>query len=157
MSVLIAFLSLAVEAELGYPDRLFAAIGHPVTWIGSLISCLDKALNRATDSDRTRRLCGVAALAVIVAVPALVGYALEWLLLSHALGLFVLVAIATTLLAQKSLSDHVEAVARGLDDGLPAGRDAVWKPSDVTRKASITPRWPRERSKASPRIFPMAS
>jgi adenosylcobinamide-phosphate synthase len=125
MSVLIAFLSLAVEAKLGYPDRLFAAIGHPVTWIGRLISCLDKALNRATDSDRTRRLCGVAALAVIVAVPALVAYALEWLLLSHALGFFVLVAIATTLLAQKSLSDHVEAVARGLDEGLPAGRDAV--------------------------------
>lgn len=125
MSVLIAFLSLAVEAKLGYPDRLFAAIGHPVTWIGRLISCLDQALNRATDSDRTRRLCGVAALAVIVAVPALIAYALEWLLLSHALGFFVLVAIATTLLAQKSLSDHVEAVARGLDDGLPDGRDAV--------------------------------
>lgn len=125
MSVLIAFLSLAVEAKLGYPDRLFAAIGHPVTWIGRLISCLDKALNRATDSDRTRRLCGVAALAVIVALPALIAYALEWLLLSHALGFLVLVAIATTLLAQKSLSDHVEAVARGLDDGLPAGRDAV--------------------------------
>lgn len=125
MSVLIAFLSLAVEAKLGYPDRLFAAIGHPVTWIGRLISCLDKALNRATDSDRARRLCGVAALAVIVALPALIAYALEWLLLSHALGFFVLVAIATSLLAQKSLSDHVEAVARGLDDGLPAGRDAV--------------------------------
>jgi len=125
MSVLIAFLSLAVEAKLGYPDRLFAAIGHPVTWIGRLISCLDKALNRATDSDRTRRLCGVAALAVIVAVPALIAYALEHILLSHALGYFVLVAVATTLFAQKSLSDHVEAVARGLDDGLPAGRDAV--------------------------------
>jgi len=125
MSVLIAFLSLAVEAKLGYPDRLFAAIGHPVTWIGRLISCLDKALNRATDSDRTRRLCGVAALAVIVAVPALIAYALEHILLSHALGYFVLVALATTLFAQKSLSDHVEAVARGLDDGLPAGRDAV--------------------------------
>ena len=66
MSVLIAFLSLAVEAKLGYPDRLFAAIGHPVTWIGRLISCLDHLLNRPADSDRTRRLCGVLALAVIV-------------------------------------------------------------------------------------------
>jgi adenosylcobinamide-phosphate synthase len=127
MSVLIAFLSLAVEAKLGYPDRLYRWVGHPVTWIGRLISCLDKALNRATDSDRTRRLYGVASLAVILAVPALVAYALEWLLLAHALGFFVLVAIATTLFAQKSLSDHVEAVARGLDDGLPAGRNAVSK------------------------------
>jgi adenosylcobinamide-phosphate synthase len=127
MSVLIAFLSLAVEAKLGYPDRLYRWVGHPVTWIGRLISCLDTALNRATDSDRTRRLYGVASLAVILAVPALVAYALEWLLLAHALGFFVLVAIATTLFAQKSLSDHVEAVARGLDDGLPAGRNAVSK------------------------------
>jgi len=128
MSVLIAFLSLAFEAKLGYPDSLFRAVGHPVTWIGRLISCLDKALNRATDSDRTRRLCGVAALAVIVAVPALVGYALQWLLLSHALGFFLVIALGTTLLAQKSLDQHVEAVAKAMDTGgLEAGREAVSK------------------------------
>ena len=49
MSVLTAFLSLAIERPLGYPDRLFRAIGHPVTWIGALISCLDRTLNRAAD------------------------------------------------------------------------------------------------------------
>jgi len=126
MSVLIAFLSLAVEAKLGYPDRLFAAIGHPVTWIGRLISCLDKTLNRATDSDRTRRLCGVVALAVIVGVPAIIAYALERVLLLNALGFFVVVALGTTLLAQKSLAEHVEAVAKALDTGgLAAGREAV--------------------------------
>lgn len=126
MSVLIAFLSLAVEAKLGYPDRLFAWIGHPVTWIGRLISCLDSALNRATDSDRTRRLCGVAALAVIVGVPAIIAYAVERLLLAHALGFFVAVLLGTTLLAQKSLAEHVEAVAKALDTGgLKAGRAAV--------------------------------
>ena len=126
MSVLIAFLSLAFEAKFGYPDRLYRWLGHPVTWIGRLISCLDLALNRATDSDRTRRLYGVAALVVIVAVPALVAYALERLLLLNALGLFVVLALGTTLLAQKSLADHVEAVAKALDTGgLKAGREAV--------------------------------
>jgi adenosylcobinamide-phosphate synthase len=128
MSVLIAFLSLAFEAKFGYPDWLFRAVGHPVTWIGSLISCLDTALNRATDSDRTRRLCGVAALMVVVGVPALVAYALQWLLLSHALGFFAVIALGTTLLAQKSLDQHVEAVAKALDtSGLEAGREAVSK------------------------------
>ena len=126
MSVLIAFLSLAVEAKLGYPDRLFAAIGHPVTWIGRLISCLDQALNRATDSDRTRRLCGVAALIVIVAAPAGIAHAAERILLLHELGFFAVVLLGTTLLAQKSLADHVEAVAKALDKGgLQAGREAV--------------------------------
>ncbi len=126
MSVLIAFLSLAFETRLGYPDRLFAAIGHPVTWIGRLISCLDGRLNRATDNDRTRRLYGVAALAVIVLVPGLIAYVIESLLVVNAFGFFVLAALGTTLLAQKSLSDHVEAVAKALEiDGLAAGRQAV--------------------------------
>lgn len=128
MSVLIAFLSLAFEAKFGYPDRLYHWVGHPVTWIGRLISCLDLALNRATDSDRRRRLYGVAALVVIVAAPALGAYALERLLLLNALGLFVVVALGTTLLAQKSLADHVGAVAKALDTGgLKAGREAVSK------------------------------
>ena len=125
MSVLIAFLSLAVEAKLGYPDRLFRWVGHPVTWIGRLISCLDHMLNRATDSDRMRRLCGVAALILIVAVPGVIAYAIERVLLLHALGFFAMVLLGTTLLAQKSLADHVEAVAHGLDEGLPEGRKAV--------------------------------
>ncbi len=44
----------------------------------------------------------VAALVVIVAVPALVAYALERLLLLNALGFFVVVALGTTLLAQRA-------------------------------------------------------
>ncbi|MEP9388530.1 adenosylcobinamide-phosphate synthase CbiB [Mesorhizobium sp. KR9-304] len=128
MSVLIAFLSLAVEAKLGYPDRLYRAIGHPVTWIGCLISFIDRRLNRATDSDGKRRLCGVAALIAIVAVPAAIAYGLERLLLLNPLGIFVAIALGTTLLAQKSLADHVEAVAKALDTGgLAAGREAVSK------------------------------
>ncbi|MDQ2634301.1 MAG: adenosylcobinamide-phosphate synthase CbiB, partial [Pseudomonadota bacterium] len=128
MSVLIAFLSLAVEAKLGYPGRLFAVIGHPVTWIGRLITCLDRTLNRTTDSDRTRRRCGVLALVGIVTVPALIAYAVEGVLLLNALGFFVVILLGTTLLAQKSLAEHVEAVAKALDTGgLAAGREAVSK------------------------------
>ena len=119
-------MSLALEMNVGYPDRLFRAIGHPVTWIGRLISFLDAALNRATDSDRMRRLCGVAALVVIVGVPAVTAYTIERVLLANALGFFVVVILGTTLLAQKSLADHVEAVAKALDTGgLTAGREAV--------------------------------
>jgi adenosylcobinamide-phosphate synthase len=126
MFALVASMSLALEMNVGYPDRLFRAIGHPVTWIGRLISFLDAALNRATASDRTRRLCGVAALVVIVGVPAVTAYTIERVLLANALGFFVVVILGTTLLAQKSLADHVEAVAKALDTGgLTAGREAV--------------------------------
>ena len=52
------------------PTGSSSAIGHPVTWIGALISCLDRRLNRATESDRRRRLYGVLALVAIVGLPA---------------------------------------------------------------------------------------
>src|SRR5262245_30402451 len=42
----LAFLSLLIELLAGYPGWLFRAIGHPVTWIGRLISLLDTRWNR---------------------------------------------------------------------------------------------------------------
>lgn len=127
MSVLIAFLSLAVEFVLGYPDWLFRVIGHPVTWFGRLISFLDRRLNRATDPDALRRRRGVQALLVIVLVPAIIGLWLQLLLLWFVpLGLIVVALLATSLLSQKSLHEHVEAVADALDSGgLDMGRVAV--------------------------------
>ncbi|MBZ9745379.1 adenosylcobinamide-phosphate synthase CbiB [Mesorhizobium sp. CO1-1-7] len=127
MSVLIAFLSLIVEFALGYPDWLFRAIGHPVTWFGRLISFLDLRLNRATDPDALRRQRGVQALLVIVLVPAIAGLCVQLVLLWFVpLGWIVAVFLATSLLSQKSLYEHVEAVADALDSGgLDMGRAAV--------------------------------
>ncbi|MER9249584.1 adenosylcobinamide-phosphate synthase CbiB [Mesorhizobium sp. M0590] len=126
MPILITFLSLAIELVLGYPARLFDAIGHPVTWFGRLISFLDRRLNRATDSDADRRGRGVFALLVIVLVPAALALWLETLLWSIPLGWLVTAILATSLLSQKSLAEHVEAVADALDSGgLDMGRIAV--------------------------------
>ena len=127
MSVLIAFLSLAVERALGYPDWLFNAIGHPVTWIGRLISFLDRRLNRATDSDAIRRRRGVRALLIILLVPGLIGLALHVLLwLIFPTGLVVAAVLGSSLFSQKSLAEHVEEVADALETGgLTLGRIAV--------------------------------
>ncbi len=126
MSVLIAFLSLAAEALIGYPDALFRAIGHPVTWLGRLIAFLDRTLNRATDSDSKRRIAGVIALIIIVAIPFFLGLVLQRLLGTVPGGFAIAALLATSLLAQKSLRDHVGAVADALDaGGLEAGRKAV--------------------------------
>ncbi|MER9656486.1 adenosylcobinamide-phosphate synthase CbiB [Mesorhizobium sp. M0152] len=126
MSVLIAFLSLAFEFVLGYPDWLFRAIGHPVTWFGRLISFLDRRLNRATDSDALRRQRGVQTLLVIVLVPAAIGLCVQILLWFIPLGFIFAALLATSLLSQKSLHEHVEAVADALETGgLAMGRVAV--------------------------------
>ena len=64
MSAGLAFLAMLAELATGYPDRLFRAIGHPVSWIGRLIAALDRRLNHPALPERRRRWNGVAALAV---------------------------------------------------------------------------------------------
>lgn len=126
---LLAFLSLAVEAAAGYPDRLYRAIGHPVTWIGALIAMLDRRLNRERDAPGARRAAGVAAVLALVAASGLAGLAVQLVCgggLGLGLGLIAAALVAGTLLAQRSLHAHVAAVAEALErNGLAGGRRAV--------------------------------
>lgn len=125
MSVLLAFLALLAEAAVGYPDRLFRVVGHPVTWIGRLIAALDRALNDPAHSPARRKAGGVVALAVIVAASGVPAWAVATLLGSGA-GLVATALLASSLLAQRSLGQHVGAVAEALETGgLDAGRKAV--------------------------------
>ena len=114
-----------IELAVGYPDSLFRRIGHPVTWIGRLIGLLDENLNRPAWSRDSRRAAGVAALAILVVIAGGIGSAIQSLL-GHGLGVLVAAVLASSLLAQRSLASHVEAVAAALEkEGLEAGRRAV--------------------------------
>ncbi|CDZ42440.1 adenosylcobinamide-phosphate synthase CbiB [Neorhizobium galegae] len=125
---LLAFFALIVERIFGYPDWLFRRIGHPVTWIGALISRLDRDLNRESDDFSTRKRKGVFALLALLGITVLLGLVIEYDLRMIPLGPILLVLIAASLPAQKSLETHVEAVATALrDGGLEAGRKAVSK------------------------------
>ena len=35
--------AMALDLAIGWPDALFRRIGHPVTWLGALISGLERA------------------------------------------------------------------------------------------------------------------
>lgn len=125
MFALLAFLSLLIELAIGYPDRLYRLVGHPVTWIGRLISTLDERLNRETDLPVRRKLMGVIALAITLAVAGGVALLLQRSL-GGWVGLIVAAILASALIAQRSLGAHVLAVAIALErDGLEAGRRAV--------------------------------
>jgi adenosylcobinamide-phosphate synthase len=126
-SLLILVLALATEAAFGYPNRLYTAIGHPVTWIGQLIKFLDRNLNREAWTYRARHVAGIVALAIVLLVTGITAWILQFLLLPLGIpGLVILAMLASTLLAQRSLHDHVAAVARGLQKGgLDEGRQAV--------------------------------
>lgn len=107
---MIALAALIVEAAVGYPRRWW----HPVMGVGALIGGIEQAWNRR------RRREGVALVLVLVALAVPLGLAIE------RLGTVVAVLVATTGLAQRSLHDHVAAVARPLLAGdLDAARSAV--------------------------------
>lgn len=119
--------ALAAEAALGYSQGLYARIGHPVTWIGALIGWLDARLNRESATVSARRAAGVAALLILLGVTLAAALALTALCrLAGPIGLVLLALLASSLLAQRSLHEHVAQVAEGLErGGLGEGRKAV--------------------------------
>jgi adenosylcobinamide-phosphate synthase len=126
MAVTLALIALLIEVIFGYPDRLLRAIGHPVTWMGRLIVGLDRALNHESMSDARRRTLGILALIVIIGLPAIIGYLAERVVLLLPLGIVVAAILASTLIAQRSLREHVARVATALEHGgIGAGREAV--------------------------------
>lgn len=125
-TLLVLIAALGVEAAFSYPQRLYQRIGHPVTWIGALITKLDLALNDEDESSSARKASGVLALVVIVAISAGLAWIIQITLASTWLGNLGLVLIASTMLASRSLYDHVRDVAHALrNDGLDAARIAV--------------------------------
>lgn len=126
MSIATTLLALLIEATAGYPDRVLHAIGHPVIWFGNLIDRLDRTLNRPERSGATRKAAGFAALLVIVAVPSLAAFTVQWTLLLLPYGVVLVGLVASSLIAQRSLHQHVERVADALErEGLEGGRKAV--------------------------------
>jgi adenosylcobinamide-phosphate synthase len=126
LSLSLAFAALVIEGFAGYPDVLYRAIGHPVTWMGAWLAWLDRRLNRPRWSFAARRAAGAAALvllllpvgavAVFVSVEAPPGW----------VGFVILALLAASLPAQRSLDAHVRAVADALErEGLTGGRRAV--------------------------------
>jgi adenosylcobinamide-phosphate synthase len=125
----LAFVALVIEASAGYPHLLYQRITHPVTWIGALIGFLERNGNRTSWSFGLRRIAGVGALLVVLVVTGSLSLAVTVLamtVLPVSVATFVLAVIASSLLAQRSLDDHVTAVADALEmSGLDAGRRAV--------------------------------
>jgi adenosylcobinamide-phosphate synthase len=126
-NAVVLFAALLLEAGFGYPNRLFAAIGHPVTWIGALTTWLDRTLNRDAWSDPARKATGVLALVTLIAIVGGAALALEASgRATGLLGLALTAGLASTLLAQRSLHEHVARVAAGLrEGGIEGGRKAV--------------------------------
>jgi adenosylcobinamide-phosphate synthase len=131
-TVALAAAALAIEALFGYPEALLRAVGHPVIWIGRLIATLEAHLNQAKASPARRRFFGAVTLGLVLLITGFLAQALTWIVLAWVkpvpLGFLGLALFASTLLAQRSLDQHVRAVAEALEgEGIVAARTAVAK------------------------------
>ena len=122
----VMLVAMAVDAVLGWPGALFARIGHPVTWLGGLIGALDARWNRPTDKPAMRRMAGVAAALIAIALAASVGWLAQMAMPSGWRGVVLSGVLAWPFVALRSLHDHVAAVRDPLSAGdIDAARQAV--------------------------------
>ena len=118
--------ALLLEAVIGYPPFLYRAIGHPVTWIGALLTGLESRLNRLSCSQRQRHVRAILTLAIVLVASMGAAFLLERIVRHGLVGAGLIAIASTSMLAQRSLNDHVQAVADALQTGgLEAGRVAV--------------------------------
>lgn len=107
--------ALILDAILGEPDWLWSRLPHPAVLMGRAVAALDRWLNRG----EARVLRGALALALLALGALTLGQLIGWL------GPLAEVLAGAILLAQRSLTDHVRAVAEGLTGSLQEGRDMV--------------------------------
>ncbi len=96
MAAPLALLALLFELMVGYPDSLARLIGHPVNWMGRLVSWLDRRLNRDGAEAEARRRAGAVALLVLMVVVGVIALAIELILFQLPLGLLFAAVAAST-------------------------------------------------------------
>ena len=113
----ILLIALLLDALVGEPEQIWSRIPHPAVAMGRLISWTDDRFNRG----ERRKELGLASLAAGCVLMAAIGSVVAAV---PDFGLLELLVTAA-LLSHRSLVDHVQSVAKGLQNGVPEGRSAV--------------------------------
>ncbi|MEQ9517969.1 MAG: CobD/CbiB family cobalamin biosynthesis protein [Parvibaculum sp.] len=118
--------AFALELLIAYPDRVFKLIGHPVSWMGALIAKFDRTVNSGGTRAMADFVWGMMLIRLAGFAIVLSTWALSAGLTFLPFGWVLELALIASLLAARSLCDHVKAVATALaDKGLEAGRETV--------------------------------
>lgn len=125
MSIAIMILiGISADLVIGWPNALFARIGHPVTWLGALISACEVRLNHG--SERRRFWCGGITVVLCLLAAGVPTMLVQQLLPDGAVGLLLGGLMIWPWLALRSMHSHVAAVSDPLTEGhLAEARQAV--------------------------------
>jgi adenosylcobinamide-phosphate synthase len=118
--------ALLLDAIFGEFGPLFRVLPHPVALIGGLTGWFDRRLNRENRSVGARLVRGAVVALLIAALAGGAGWLIAEFARTVRYGWIAELLAVTLLVAQRSLFDHVRAVARALEhDGLAGAREAV--------------------------------
>ena len=56
MIPLILLIALTLDIVIGWPEKVYENIGHPVTWIGKVISYFERSLNQRKYPEKLLKL-----------------------------------------------------------------------------------------------------
>ncbi|NEJ19848.1 cobalamin biosynthesis protein [Rhizobium leguminosarum] len=126
-NLLVLLLALLLDRIAGDPQWLWSRMPHPVVVFGAAISYADRQLNPASLTGSQRRMNGIAAILALLLLTVAAGFVFNrFFALFGPVGILLETGLVAIFLAQKSLADHVAAVAVALrDEGLTGGRTAV--------------------------------
>ena len=112
-------LAIILDMIFGEPQFLWSRITHPIVLFGRSISWLERRFNTRSVAGRTRRLFGVVAILIWVAIAISAGLLANSAiaLLPAPLNFLIECIIIAILLAGKSLYEHIEAVRKPLAEG----------------------------------------
>jgi adenosylcobinamide-phosphate synthase len=117
--------AVALDLRFGEPSWLWSRLPHPVVAIGGLIGWLECRLANPAAAAWAQRCAGVALWLGTVGVAVAVGWCLALLCAALPFGWVLEGCLMASLIAWRSLHDHVAAVATALARGVGPGRAAV--------------------------------
>jgi adenosylcobinamide-phosphate synthase len=108
-------IAMILDALMGEPKWLWDRMPHPAVLMGRMIGWADTQFNAGS----ARKAKGTVVFVCLCCAAGILGWVLS------AFGPILEIVVTAILLAQKSLVQHVRAVANGLGLGLPSGKQAV--------------------------------
>ncbi len=123
----ILFLALLIDRTFGDPVQIWNRIRHPIVFFGTCIEFGERQFNLSEKTPYVKRRDGFLTMLALLILAGMIGFALHCFFRHfHFIGLAGEAIVVSVFLAQKSLADHVSAVASALKSGgLVKGREAV--------------------------------